>query len=782
MRFFMKKSSLSKSIIASLLILCLTLPLFACSTPESPEPGTSSTTGTLIEENPDEPVKEIPLIENGKSLFRIVRNAAGIGAPLDAALLIRQHLKDNGVSVEITTDWADPKPDIKEILIGKTAYTPESPIDIELADLGQKGYIVMAHGNKILLLASNDEALVSAAEHLKTSVLDFSKENITIPENYCFVSSNGVFLTEFKLAGNDISDYSIVCENEMFDEGASVLKELIRKKCGVKLKDTAEHKILLTSESANGDNISVKFENGDLIIRAKDAAVMQKALACFWFENIAYEYQTLSLPSELSYSKDLTKTVFYSDFGADATGSECCLDEIIKAHDYANENGYKVFADLGAKYYVSSTDKTAKIKTDVEWGNADITIDDSEIPVEKRGNQIFEIASDHKAYNIDGLTSIDRDVNNLGITLPQKSIVTLYDSNTIYYIRSGGNANAGQQKLDIVVVDKDGSIDMNAPLMWDFDKITSISVRPIDETTITVSGGIFTTIANKAPSEYNYYARGINISRSNTNVKNVTHLITGEGKTGAPYSGFFFIANCAYVNFENCIMSGHKTYKSPTTYMGSYDIGAGGAISVTFKDCTQANDINDSSLWGIMGTNYCKNLTYDGCILSRFDAHQGVANATIKNSIIGHGGASVIGYGTLLIENSKFYSKNIIGLRSDYGSSWEGELIIRNCEHFPFSSSDVYIISGVNYGTHNYGYTCYMPENITIDGLYVDSNKQIYVFSDFNPNYKSEDYAPAYPHIASKKVTVKNFTSDGSDAPNICPNQYIFADTEYSVE
>lgn len=776
----MKKLSLFKSILASLLLLCLMLPLFACSTPETPEPGTSSTTGAIIEETPDEPVKEIPLIENGKSLFRIVRNTEGTEAPLEAATILRQHFKDNKVDVTLTTDWSEPDPNIKEILIGNTKFSPENPTDINLLDLGKDGFIVMVHGNKILFLANNDDALLGATEHFKTSVLDFTKENITIPENYCYVSSDGVFLNELKLAGNDISKYCISADS-VFSESADALKKLIYKKCGVTLKDSANHKIILTSDGASGNIITADFENGDLIIKAADAAKMKKALACFWFENIGNECRTLSLPSELSYSKDLSKTVFYSDFGADSTGSACCLDEIIKAHDHANQNGYKVFADLGAKYYISSTDKTAYIKTDVEWGNAEITIDDSVIPVEKRGNWIFTVISDLKSYEISGIDKIDRTIKNIGITLPQKSIVTFYDNTTLHYIRSGGNASSGEIKRDAVIVDKDGSIDINAPFMWDFDKITSISVLPIDENEITVSGGIFTTIANKAPSEYNYYARGIVVTRSNTNIKNVVHLITGEGATGAPYLGFFYTSGCAYVNYENCVMSGHKTYQSPTTKMGSYDIGTSGAHSVTYKGCMQANSIHDSSLWGIMGTNYCKNLTYDDCVLSRFDAHMGVANATIKNSIIGRSGASIIGYGTFLIENTKVYSSTFITLRGDYGSTWEGDIIIRNCAYYP-KSNVVYVIHGENDGTHDYGYPCHLPESVTIDGLYIASTKPIYVLIDFNKNYNSGSYVAKFPHAVPKTVTVKGLTSDGDKAPLLSPNQFMFADTEFSVE
>jgi hypothetical protein len=377
---------------------------------------------------------------------------------------------------------------------------------------------------------------------------------------------------------------------------------------------------------------------------------------------------------------------------------------------------------------------------------------------------------------------LKRGMTNIGITLPKKSIVTVYDANTTHYIRYGGNADNGATMVDNIVVDKNGNVDTDAPIMWDFENITSVVIRPIDEKLLTVSGGVITTIANKAPSEYTYYARGILVTRSNTVIDGVTHYVTGEGPTGAPYNGFVSINHCAYVTVRNCVFTGHKTYQSPTTAMGSYDIGMGNAISVTFLNCTQANDINDSKYWGVSGTNYCKNFVYDGCVLSRFDAHKGVANGAIKNSVIGHAGASIIGYGDFLIENSVFFTNKIIDLRSDYGSTWEGDVIIRNCYFKPDKETNCYLIRGKNEGGHDFGYVCHMPHTVTVDGLHADTSVQMYVFANLNPNCTSESYIPAYPYVVTESVTVTDFRSNGNRALQLSPNKILFRNTSFSVK
>ena len=604
---------------------------------------------------------------------------------------------------------------------------------------------------------------------------------MSISEHTRHAQSNAPAITQLLLAGNDISDYAIVTEHDGLRESAALLTELIADQCGITLPQTGKHRIVLTDRDACGATVTAAFEKDDLIIRAADAKAMRKTVLCFFMEEIYHKTGTLSLPAALSYTRDLDQTVFYSDYVTPQEGV-CCLDGLIAAHNAANAGGYKVFADLYGQYYISSPGKTATVKTDVEWGNARFTIDDSEITPAERGNWIFHVASDHKAYALSGIATLARDTTNLGITLPQKSLVTFYDNTTMQYIRYGGNANNGTPKRDTILVDVDGSIDPSAPLIWSFDRITSATVLPIDETSLTVSGGSFTTIANQAPSMYTYYARGILITRSHTSVRDVRHDIVGEGETGAPYSAFFAVDNCAYVTIEHCILTGHKTYQSPTTPMGSYDINGDGAISLTFRHCTQTNDITDRIYWGVLGSNFCKNMVYDGCILSRFDAHQGVANATIINSTIGHMGANAIGYGTLRIENSTFYSYSIVNLRDDYGSTWEGDIIIRNCRFKPIKETNCYLIRGKNGGEHDFGYVCHMPRTVTIEGVYADTAAQMYVFADLNPNCNAKSYTPAYPHIVTESVTVSGFHTNGGQALQLSPNMILFRNTAFSVE
>ena len=479
------------------------------------------------------------------------------------------------------------------------------------------------------------------------------------------------------------------------------------------------------------------------------------------------------------------KIIYYSEFGAVGDGVTDDFDAIVKTHAEANKAGLKVCADKGAKYYIGGANNTAVIQTDTDWGDARFIIDDTK--VENRNANIFNVSSKQTSTQITTIKTLKKNQEKIDLSLPDNSFIVVNDNSTKRYIRFGPNQNSGSAQTDVFVVDKIGKVDMKAPIIWDFDNITSMTAYPIDEKILTISGGHFTTIANRAESRYTYYGRGININRSNVVVEAIYHIITGELDHGAPYSGFINISNCTGVTVQNCTLSGHKTYvtigaANTSVSMGSYDISVGRSTNVTFKNCKQTNDIHDSTYWGIFGSNYSKNITFDSVEFSRFDAHMGVANATIKNSVLGHQGINIIGCGIFLIENTKVCGRSFINLRDDYGSTFEGEFIIRDCEYFPRNGvqSDAVLISGSNSSQHDFGYPCYMPEKITIDGLVINDINPVSdyqgpkIFAPFNNDNKSDAFVEKYLYTVTKEVEIKNLTVRSGKSYLISNNQYIF--------
>jgi hypothetical protein len=168
--------------------------------------------------------------------------------------------------------------------------------------------------------------------------------------------------------------------------------------------------------------------------------------------------------------------------------------------------------------------------------------------------------------------------------------------------------------------------------------------------------------------------------------------------------------------------------------------------------------------WGLAASNYSKNITYDHCELTRFDAHEGVWNGTIKNSKLSS--VEIIGGGEMLIENTTFvpFFPTLVMLRSDYGSTWRGNLTIRNC-HASDDDRPLECLVRATHLNHYFGYTCYMP-NVYVDNVTVRNPKEelevikIYNTKGENASLKvfSDGTENKNPYVPPKEVTVTGNT------------------------
>lgn len=496
--------------------------------------------------------------------------------------------------------------------------------------------------------------------------------------------------------------------------------------------------------------------------------------------------------------------VFYSDFGAVGDGVTDDLDAIILAHEYANAYGLPVYADSDATYYIGSGHSVgAMIKTDTYWGDAKFIIDDSRIDGKsaERRMWIFTVASDYEKQTVkipEGFT-LKKGQTNIGMTFDTDMLLYIVNSNHKVYIRYGLNENSGTDMQEVIIVDKNGNVDPSTPIIWDYEGVTSISAYPIIDTPITVSGGSFTTIANLVPTASNYFYRGLKVMRSNTVVYDVEHYVVGEptppsGKQvggSCPYDGFFYVQYANNVVFDRCVMTGRTKYyslKADYVSQGTYDTRANRSNNVTWKNCTQTNSITDTYYWGIMASDFCKNLKFDGSVLSRFDAHMGVHNISIVNSTVGQA-INLIGSGTAYFENvtlARPGSNHFINLRSDYGATWEGNIVIKNCTLTVSNGAKNAAIISALWTRHNFGYTCYLP-NLDIDGFTIkhangnDYTGNVHIFRNFNSNNDwdlRED--TVNPYVAPTYIVIKNsnykyLAVEGSN------NDYMFDRTNVSI-
>lgn len=795
-------------ILMSCALLC-TLVLTGCGgtnegTEDTSAPETTEPAETTV------PAVDITLASGGATQYTIVRGDESSKAETEAAVFLRKYMEKCGLKPKITTDWEKNTVSDFEIVVGATLRTPEQGNTLDPHSVGVEGYYAYSSGTRIYLGGGSDAAVKKGVELFMTKFLGYTGDpesasvitDLTIPAGYAEIVAQEYALKSVTVGGKSLSDYKIVVEaaDSRARTAAKTMQEKLYNQCGIWLDlvdrdDTYDGAALILSGEAPAKEgyFEVSVKGDDILMKSGASGGFERGFAQFFQDTFVGKEGELKLDA-LSYEMDLMSAVTYSQFGAKGDGKTNDMAAIIATHEYANQNGIPVKADKGATYYIGYISAGAVIRTDTDWTGAKFIIDDSVVtPDNGRGVNIFNVQSTNQTKPLTGLTTLKAGQENLGIKLDAPSIVIVNNSNVKQYIREGINANDGHDQTDIILVQPDGSIDPNAPIMWDYDKITSATYLPIDTEVLTIKGGEFTTIANQAPSYYTYYGRGIKITRSNVVVDGLVHYITGEGSHGAPYSGILQISDCANITAKNCVFTAHKTYQSQdpkqASMMGSYDISPSRALNITFENCTQTTDILDNKYWGLMGSNFCKNIVLDGCSFSRFDAHQGVANVTIKNSTLGHQCLNAIGCGTLWVENSTLYGSSFINLRSDYGSTWNGDVVIKNCTWIPNSGKGVSnnaIIGGSYSGFHYFGYECYMPKSITIEGLTVDDSKRsgaykgIYLLGNIVSSWTSENYEKAvaakggYLYHPTEEITISGFSSKSGKGWNLSQNQYMY--------
>ena len=204
--------------------------------------------------------------------------------------------------------------------------------------------------------------------------------------------------------------------------------------------------------------------------------------------------------------------VTYEEFGAVGDGVTNDFAAIYAAHNYANENGLPVKATAGKTYYISDTRidgavKTVPIKTDVIWTDVNFIIDDSPYSTHENygmyKSHIFAIVSDYAEQRITDEKilgkvlsgGLNRQTVKIDLELGFPALLIPYNSLHRVYKRRGYGQWAGMPMHEVILVDKDGNIAEETPVMWDYNGLDYIDVIRTDVKPITVEGGKFTTVA-----------------------------------------------------------------------------------------------------------------------------------------------------------------------------------------------------------------------------------------------------------------------------------------------
>ena len=765
----MNFNKILKVLLASAALLLAMLLAVGCGDTPDPTPD-----GGGAEESP-----YLDLTKGGEVLFTLVYDSSDRLIKTEADKLVSK-FAEKGLTVK-TAELSD-KSKITdcEILVGKT-FPGRSEYEYDTVSLGAEGYTYFAKGNKIVVTGGSSEFIAKALSVFTNDVLRVDStssdiNNINVERTLSMVKPQSYRITSVTINGTPISEYRIVVSAESsVRTAASTFKNGLYQYTGNDLsveENTGSHNIFFELvEDAGKTGYRVKVDkNGDLHVECAFKKSFVKGTESFVSSLLVRGRGDIVIDKKYEYTTEVSK-IYYKDYGAVGDGVVDDFMAIKRAHDAANLDGYTVVAEEGATYNMGVHTETIKIKTNVIWTGARFVIDDSKIVKKSTESKtdIFTFAPSKEAISINTVKSLSAGQTNVGVTFEETMLVYLCDANNDdrrVYIRYGANHNSGSLRQEVILVDKDGNVDPSTPILFDYPELGKFYAYPADEKPITAKGGTFTNICNLQTSTPDYYARGIKVNRSNTTIIGVTHYMSGEPDPkefpdgACPYTGFLNTSHANNVRYESCVLTGHTTYKTQketVVSQGSYDITGGNSNNVTWYKCTQTNDINATRYWGVMGTNFCKNLKYDGCKLSRFDAHQGMHNTTIINSELGHQEINAIGSGLLRIENCTINGNNVVNLRGDYGSTWNGDVIIKDVH---LNNTGGITVFSATWNNHYFGYTCYLPQNITIENLTAEVNNiSVFVFPALAQDIDKETVGGApnlNPMVLPKTVTIIN--------------------------
>mgnify|MGYP000155577156 CR=1 FL=1 len=436
--------------------------------------------------------------------------------------------------------------------------------------------------------------------------------------------------------------------------------------------------------------------------------------------------------------------VTYDQFGAVGDGVTDDYLKIKECHEYANENNLPVKASK-KKYFISDVPTSIPVKTPTDWNGATIIIDEGNVGVlqgnafEKNVN-IFSVQSYHEPIVVNNLTGIS--ITRGTKKIPQLAgngncVVDVINTTKKQFIRKGVNADNGYSQTDQFRIDNEGNV--LDEIIWDFDYITSITLYPIDDEKLVVGNATFVTKENAINSTI-YLQKGVEVLRSNTIVENISHVVEEGSSYVSPTRGIIYPKYCCDFLIRNCKLWSRRTQNS----VGSYEISFYKVVNYIMDNVVDVNYL-DSKRWGCHTQNYGKNATVLNSILSRYDAHKGVWNVTIRDTVLGFQGIRLIGGGLGIFENITSHAGTLITFRSDYGSNWNGRIRMKNIKHIPRDVREnegnenklVKLFYFNNDMNHDFGYTCYHTVGIQLENYYLynyDENNNNGVFEIFKTN------------------------------------------------
>ena len=466
--------------------------------------------------------------------------------------------------------------------------------------------------------------------------------------------------------------------------------------------------------------------------------------------------------SALSEEIASVKIISYTQFGAALDGVSDDTEAAIACHQYANANGCRVEQHSGTLYLKTATEENCPIvKTSCDWSGMTLKVD------EHMGKNIIMKVVPDEGVQSHSLTS--EEIGELAKGAVQIPFLVDYKNCICHFttdISIGNRLNKTESYVyhETVTVDRYGNL-LEGELFRAMSDATSISMeyQSIFQRPVTLEGVrivLDTTDDSKIPC--------ILVKRSNTTMKDWTFVIQSEvSSDSTAYKGEILkVENCYNVVIEKFSGENFGTFfsqgaedKSETCYM----VYLSGLSRFTMRDCMMIR------AWGVIQSQYCKDMIFKDSTLGRIDNHYGCRNYTVNNCTITSSHSTInIGYGDgqFIIDNVRFvkfqdpdttFQNHCILLRGEFCALYSGELIINNVTINNYSGQAINLLSGSYSDSFDFGDSAAI---LPLEFPEVKINNVVYDTDDVTiVNFKvtQDSYAAAQNlPIKAKLVSIEN--------------------------
>ena len=311
------------------------------------------------------------------------------------------------------------------------------------------------------------------------------------------------------------------------------------------------------------------------------------------------------------------------------------------------------------------------------------------------------------------------------------------------WFRKGSGESGGNPTGEIITFDSETG-ELLTGVDFTYNDLDTVRVFPIRNNGISIGNGSFLTRTNNqvytSSSRSSTTYRGIRVRYTgNVTLHNITHTLDENthknsnsyqsNAMGNYYAAFIALQTDAYIKLDSIDLAAHTPvlrYKSDV-YNGTYDLGVQN-VAYLYMDrlgygSTYSNDITNNDRWGMLGTNQTKAVFLENSIINRMDAHRGITDLYIRDTVLGCKGLTVDGQGKFLAENVVFdQAYQPISLRQDYGAAWNGDMYFQGISFF-LPTDGAYLIYANNTQNWDFGYRSYFP-NMYLNDVYISSSNK----------------------------------------------------------